>query len=123
MEDLPIGTHRFRLKQEDLDGSATLTDPVTVHLRMREAVRLGPPSPNPTQNGSVLSFAVKKEARATVALYNILGQRVKTLYEGTPTAGEGQRLRLGTEGLSSGTYFIQLRAAGRTRTRRLAVVR
>jgi len=123
VEDLPVGTHRFRLKQEDLDGSTTFTDPVTVHLRMRETVRLGPPSPNPTQGSSVLSFAVKEETKATVAVYNTLGQRVKTLYEGAPTAGESQRVRLGTEDLSSGTYFIRLEAGGKTRTRRLTVVR
>jgi hypothetical protein len=122
-EDPPVGTHRFRLKQEDLGGSTTLTDPVAVHFRMREAVRLGPPSPNPTQGSSVLSFAVKKEARATVALHNTLGQRVKTLYDGVPTAGESQRVRLGTEGLSSGTYFIRLEAGGKTQTQRLTVVR
>ena len=31
-EDLAVGTHWFRLKQEDLDGTSTLTDPVTVRL-------------------------------------------------------------------------------------------
>ena len=90
---------------------------------MQEALRLAPPSPNPARSASALSFAVKEEAEATVAVYNTLGQRVKTLYDGFPTAGESQRVRVGTDGLSSGTYFIRLEAAGKTKTERLTVVR
>jgi len=122
-EDLSVGTHRFRLKQEDLDGSATLTDPVTVQLRMQEALKLTPPSPNPVSKTANLSFAVKEEAKVTVALYNTLGQRVRTLYDGVPTAGESQRVQLDTGGLSSGTYFIRLEAGSKTRTQRLTVLR
>lgn len=122
-EDLSVGMHRFRLKQEDLDGSATLTDPVTVQLRMQEALKLMSPSPNPVSETATLSFAVKEETKATVAVYNTLGQRVKTLYNSAPTAGENQRLRLDASSLPSGTYFIRLEAAGKTRTQRLTVVR
>jgi len=104
-----VGPHRFRLRQVDLDGSGILTDPVTVELQMQKALRLGAPSPNPVSDTATLSFAVKKETRATVAVYNVLGQWVKTPYEGTPTGGEGQHLRLD--------------AGNATRTRRLTVVR
>ena len=122
-EDLSVGTHRFRLKQEDLDGSTTLTDPVTVRLRMQEALKLTPSSPNPASKTATLSFAVKEGAKATVAVYNTLGQRVKTLYDGVPPAGENQRIRLDARDLSSGTYFIRLKAGDKTRTQRLTVVR
>lgn len=122
-KNLTVGTHRFRIRQVDLDGSATLTEPITVELQMKKALRLTAPSPNPVSGAATLSFAVKKEARATVAVYNVLGQQVKTPYEGTPMSGEGQRLRLDTSGLSSGTYFLRLNAGGTTRTRRLTVVR
>lgn len=122
-ENLSVGTHQLRLKQEDLDGSTTVTDPVTVRLQMQEAPKLTAPSPNPVSKTAHLSFAVKEEAKATVAIYNTLGQRVKTLYDGVPTARENQRLRLNATGLPSGTYFIRLQAGDKTRTRRLTVVR
>ena len=121
--DLAVGTHRFRLKQVDLDGSTTVTDPVTVDLTMDETLRLSAPAPNPVRTQATLSFAVKTEAETVVTLYNVLGQQVRTLYDGQPTAGEAQRLRLDATGLSSGVYIVRLKAQGQTRTRRVTVVR
>ena len=121
-EDLAVGTHRFPLKQVDLDGATTFTDPVTIELRMDEALQLAAPAPNPVQSQATLSFAVKREASTVVTLYNVLGQQVRTLYDGRPTAGEAQRLHLDASALSSGVYIVQLKAQGQTRTRRLTVV-
>lgn len=61
-----------------------------------------------------------------LTLYNALGQKVRTLYRGTPPAGEVQTTRLSSRQLSelaSGVYFPRLPADGRTRTQRLTVVR
>lgn len=123
LEDLPVGTHQFRLRQVDLSGGADLYDSVSVRLRMREALRLTGPAPNPTTHRATVTFAVKKPVEAKLRLYNTLGQRVRTLYKGTPTAGESQRIRLDTKGLSSGVYVLRLEAGGKTRSRRVTVVR
>jgi len=122
-ENLTVGTHQFRLKQMDLDGSAQVHDPVTVDLQMQEALRLEAPAPNPVRSQATLSFAVKEPTEARITLYNTLGQAVRTVYRGTPGAGEGQTVDVSTTGLSSGAYFLRLRADGRTETRRLTVVR
>jgi hypothetical protein len=122
-EDLGVGTHEFRLKQKDLDGSAHAHDPVTVELQMQEALRLGAPAPNPVSGRATLSFAVQEQAEATLALYNTLGQRVATLYRGTPQAGEQETTQVDATGLSSGTYFLRLRANGQTQTQSLTIVR
>jgi hypothetical protein len=122
-EDLPVGPHQFRLKQMDLDGSAHLHDPVSVELRMQEAVRLDGPAPNPVRGPATVSFAVKEQTEARLTLYNTLGQRVRTVYRGTPAAGEAQTARLDASDLASGVYFLRLRAGGATKTARLSVVR
>jgi hypothetical protein len=72
---------------------------------------------------ATLSFAVKEQAETTITLYNTLGQRVATFYEGTPQAGEQQRTQIDATGLSSGTYFYRMTAGDFTKTRRLTVVR
>ena len=59
----------------------------------------------------------------TVALYNTLGQRVKTLYRDTPPAEQTQRTTLGTGDLSSGLYIVRLRGAGFTATQQVTVVK
>lgn len=64
-----------------------------------------------------------KEPTATaITLYNVLEQRVQTLYEGTPSAAETQTLHLLSRDLSSGVYFLRMRAGGHEKTRRLTVV-
>jgi hypothetical protein len=122
-QDLEPGTHRFRLKQVDLDGSTSLSDVVSVEVQMKEALSLGVPSPNPVTGQATLSFAVKEATDAEVVLYNVLGQRVRTLFEGTPRAGQSKALTIRAGDLPSGVYVVQLRANGQTRTQRLTVVR
>ncbi|MFB6099513.1 MAG: T9SS type A sorting domain-containing protein, partial [Salinibacter sp.] len=125
-ENLSVGTHRFRLRQVDLDGSTSLSEPVTVELRMEKALRLSPPMPNPVRTSARLRFGVRSPRDASIRLYNVLGQRVATLYTGTPAAGEMHTLRVGTQTLGqlpSGVYFVRLTAGGKTRTRRLTIAR
>jgi len=120
---LEPGTHRFRLKQEDLDGSTSLSETVAVEVGMDEALHLSRPTPNPPSVRAAVSFAVSEASEASVALYDVLGQRVRILYEGTPQAGQAQTVEFSVETLPSGVYFVRLQADGRTRTERLTVVR
>lgn len=123
VEDLPVGSHRFRLRQVDLEGSSTLTDPVSVDVQMQEALSLEAPAPTPVSTTATLSFAVKEQAETRITLYNTLGQQVATVYKGTPRVGEQQTAQVDVSGLSSGTYFLRMEAGGRTQTRRLTVVK
>ena len=90
---------------------------------MTEALRLTPPVPNPVSGQAMASFAVREATEAQVVMYDVLGQRVRTLYDGTPQAGQSKTLTFDVTGLSSGVYILQLRAEGRTQTQRLTVVR
>jgi hypothetical protein len=120
---LAPGTHRFRLEQVDLDGTTHLSDVVSAEVQMQSALELTAPSPNPVTGSATLSFAVKNSTDATLTLYNVLGQQVRTLYTGTPTAGESQTVRLSTDGLTSGTYLLRLQADGATETQKVTVLK
>jgi len=122
-EDLPVGTHQFRLKQVDLDGSSQVHGPISVDVQMQEALKLTAPVPNPVSSTATLSFAVKEQAEATVVVYDMLGRRVTTLYDGTPAPGQQQRVQMDASTLPSGAYLLRLRAAGRTETQRVTVLR
>jgi surface protein len=122
-QNLSVGTYQFRLKQVDLDGSSQVHGPVSVDVQMQEALMLTAPAPNPVSSTATLSFAVKEQAEATVAVYDMLGRKATTLFEGTPTPGESTPLRLDASTLPSGTYLLRLRAAGRTETQRVTVLR
>jgi len=124
--DLAPGTHAFRLRQVDRDGTATLSQVVRVEVGMAERARLAAPYPNPARSGAgaTVSFAVKEQAPVTVTLYDALGRQVRTLFEGTPEAGgQMQQVRIETGSLSSGVYLVRLEGAGGVReTETLTIV-
>jgi hypothetical protein len=122
-EDLPVGTHEFRLRQVDTDGTETAHDPVSVTVQMHEDARLSSPAPHPVTDRATVSFAVREQKKTTLRLYNTLGQRVATVYRGRPPAGEQRTVRLPVQKLAPGMYFLRLTAGGQSRTRKVTVVR
>ena len=55
-------------------------------------------------------------------LYNTLGQRVRTVYQGTARTEETLRETIDGRGLSSGLYIIRLKGNGFTATRKITLV-
>ena len=119
---LEAGTHRFRLRQVDLDGTESLSAPVALRVQMTRAAWLSPPAPHPVADRATIAFAVRETAETTVALYDLLGRRVKALYRGTPRAGETRRVALDTRGLASGTYVVRLQAGASIESQPVTVV-
>ena len=122
-EELAPGTHRFRLKQVDLDGTPHPSRVETVEVRMEEALSLSAPAPNPVTEQARVQFAIRESAKTRIAVYNVLGQRVETLYEGTPQSEQARTLTFDAGSLSSGTYFVRMQVEGKTVSRRLTVVK
>lgn len=123
IEKLASGTHHFRLKQVDLDGTTHLHDPITVHLQMEDRLTLEGPAPNPVRNRATVSFGVRETSETTISLYNLLGQKVSTLYRGLPSPEHTETIELNASSLSSGTYLIRIRSAGHEKTRSVTIVR
>jgi hypothetical protein len=112
----------YRLRQVDLDGTATLTDAVVVRIGAADRLTLHAPFPNPVRGHATLRYAVPEAMDVEIAVYNVLGQRVVTLVEGRAEAGSVER-RLDTNRWPSGMYFVRMMAGGQVQTQRLTVVR
>ena len=108
VEGLAPGTHRFRLKQTDYDGTFDYGPEVEVSIAMTERFMLAPPYPNPFNPRTTLRFAVVMTAPVRLVLYNALGQEVRVLFEGVAAAGETQTVHLDGSGLPSGVYLVRL---------------
>jgi hypothetical protein len=121
--DFVPGEHRFRLKRVRASGETTHTESLTVQRSMETAVRMTPPSPNPIRNQATFSFAVREAQRVTITVYDVLGREVRTVYRGTPPAGENQTVQLRGGKLTSGVYFVRLVADNHHRTRKFTVAR
>jgi hypothetical protein len=79
--------------------------------------------PNPVRTATRLAFTVARDGPVRVALYNVLGQRVRVLYDREAGAGTRHTLDVATRQLPSGSYFVRLSAPSGTRTERIVVLR
>jgi len=123
VSDLEAGTHRFRLKQVDLDGTTETLSARTVEVLPDEALAVEKVAPNPTSGAASLSFTTREGQDVTVTLYNVLGQRVRTLFTGTTRDGARESLKIDTGNLASGTYFVRVQGESIVKTQRMTVVR
>lgn len=83
--------------------------------------------PNPFNPSTVIRFVLPQSGPANLAIYNILGHRVRMLVEGVQKAGEQRIMWDGRDddgaAVASGIYFYRLEAGGFTQTRRLTLLR
>jgi hypothetical protein len=121
-EDLAPGTHRFRLRQVNTDGSGALSRAVTVEVGLQAVYRLTPPAPNPSTGAAQLQLTLRKTQPVRAAVYDVLGREVAVLHEGTLAGQTPTTLRTGRT-LPAGTYFVRVRGTHFTATERLTVVR
>jgi hypothetical protein len=123
VQKLRAGTHTFRLKQVDQDGTTHFTTPRTAKI-LPEA-RLTLVGANPLRTGDRLTVVATGAANGEmrVGLYNVLGQRLRTLAS-TGQDDEVVRVQLSAENLPSGMYFVSTEGeASRGATARFTVVR
>jgi len=123
VDDVGAGTHTFRLKQIDTDGSSTYSGTVEVQVQPEGAFTLTKVTPNPVQNTATMALVVQEQQDVTVGLYNTLGQRVRTLHSGPLSSRERHEVRLSTTNLSSGVYLLRASGDRFTETRRVTIVK
>jgi hypothetical protein len=113
---------QYRLKQVDTDGTTHLSDPVTIARRTVDEAELRSVYPNPMTRRATVEVAIPNEAQdAQLELFDLLGRTVRTIATGMESGRTTQTLEISD--LSPGVYFLRLRAAGTTTTKKLTVVR
>jgi hypothetical protein len=65
--------------------------------------------PNPMNNHAIIQYSLISREHVRIMLYSIVGQKIKTIYEGVKNSGD-HTLQFTSEGLSSGIYVIELRS-------------
>lgn len=103
----------------DTDGTRHYSDAVTVE-RTPKRLTLEAVYPNPARQQATIHYAVPEGTDATLRLYDVLGRQMKAVALNQTQGRHTLQLRL--DGLTNGTYFLQLSAGGHTRTRTLTVV-
>jgi hypothetical protein len=117
------GTHRFRLRQVDTDGTSTYSPEVEVQVMLDRPLVFEPPYPNPVRSRATVRFGTRDGGLVRVELYDALGRRVRTLHSGEAPSGDMHTHHVEVSGLSSGLYFLRLIGpSGETEVRSMTVV-
>lgn len=78
--------------------------------------------PNPFSTGATVGFAVTHSQRVEVGLYDALGRKVRTLFNGAVQGGVRHEARVESAGLPSGLYLVRLVGDAFSTTRRVTVL-
>lgn len=123
VEDLPFGKHRFRVGQVGEKGQVLYSEIIEIEVEMAERFVLEPAYPNPFNPEATIRFAVKESETVRVELFNALGQRVKALYDGTPTANTYQQVQINGSDLASGLYIVRVQGATFVSTQKVMLLK
>jgi hypothetical protein len=86
------------------------------------AISLTPNYPNPFNESTMLTFSLPPaiDDRAALTIYNVLGQKIITLWEGSPDGSVHHIIwdgrNAGSMPVASGMYFVTLRTGNNIRT-------
>ncbi|MFC2170888.1 arylsulfotransferase family protein [Calditrichota bacterium] len=115
----------FRIKAADEDGNeiSDYSDEITVILEAQhveqfthsqpKSIVLTKNYPNPFNSRTNISVSLPHTSKIRIDVFDLLGKRVTTLYNGIMSAGEHQS-SLNAENLASGTYFVRVQIPGET---------
>jgi subtilisin family serine protease len=78
--------------------------------------------PNPFNPSTVVSYRLSVSGNVRINVYNLLGQRVSTLFEGVQTSGQ-HSVTFDAAGLSSGMYLVVLESNGMRDVRKVTLVK
>ena len=79
--------------------------------------------PNPAVGQATVSFRTKLDGNVKVVIYNELGQRVASLYDGAVTGGQLYEFPLKGQNLVTGLYECRLVVNGKAQMQRLIIAR
>ena len=79
--------------------------------------------PNPFNPSTEIRFSVEKAGKATLAVYDVLGRKVATLFEGWTQAGQEYKSTFDASNLVSGVFFYRLESGTRAETKKLILLR
>jgi len=121
-------TYRYRLVEVTTSGEEHSLSEITATASLPPGeVSLFPPTPNPSNPTTTLSFHVPKEGRVVLAVFDVFGRKIRTIVDAVYRPG---RYTLPWDGrqesglaVASGIYFARLRVDDIAVTQRIVLQR
>jgi hypothetical protein len=112
---------QYRLKQVDTDGKYEYSDVVEVEI-MPTQFELSQNYPNPFNPSTTIRFSLPKETQLKINIYNMLGELVETLAEGTYEAGY-HKVTFDASALPSGAYIYRIESSEFVQVRKMILIK
>jgi len=124
VDAVSAGTYSYRLKQIDHDGKFAYSQTAEAAVGLTPAdYTLGQNYPNPFNPTTMITFAVKTDQKASMKVYNMLGQEVMTLFDGDAKADQLYHVQFNASSLSSGTYFYILQTGDTRQVKKMVLLK
>jgi hypothetical protein len=122
------GTYFYRLKQIDFDGSINYSNEISVAVgNLPTNYSLSQNYPNPFNPTTAIQFQVPKTSLVSIKIYDLIGQEVKTLFNGQAQQGtysvEWNGLNNDGIQLSSGTYIYRFTSEEFVQSRKMILMK
>lgn len=124
--DKPTGSgkYSYRLKQIDNDGKFEYSNEVEVLIdNLPDGYLLEQNYPNPFNPETSIKFVLKENTKASLKVYNALGELVTTLFDGIADAGRYYDIKFNGNNLASGLYIYTLDAGKYRQTRKMMLMK
>ena len=125
--EIETGKYYYRLKQIDTNGSFEFSQVVIVEIGGPDEPALAQNYPNPFNPTTQIRYSLSSDTRVSIALYNLGGQLIRTLFDGHQMAGRYQLLWDGktTDGrrVSSGVYLVRMTSGDFIATRKILMTK
>ncbi len=79
--------------------------------------------PNPFNPSTEIRFSVENTNRATLDVYNTLGQKMATLFDDVAQAGSLYKVKFSATGLASGVYYYKLTSGAKSELKKLILMK
>jgi len=108
-KNITNGKYFYRLKQIDFDGSFSFSKQIEVEVgNVTNEFTLAQNYPNPFNPSTTINFGTKESIQTELAIFNELGEKIATLFNGTTEAGKLYSIEFNASDLPSGIYFYTL---------------
>lgn len=112
---------RYRLKQVDTDGNYEYSDIVEIEI-LPAKFELSQNYPNPFNPSTTIQFSLPKATQLKINIYNMLGELVETLAEGTYEAGY-HKVTFNASNFPSGIYIYRIESSAFTQVRKMVLIK
>ena len=109
-QNVAAGQYAYRLKQIDFRGTFSFSSEISVKVNP-VTYSLAQNYPNPFNPTTMINFNLRVDSKISLKVFNILGQEVVQLVNGSMVAGSHQ-INFDASKLNSGVYLYRLEAVG-----------